>query len=287
MQESLTIAHCDPSWAALRNPELSLEVVTEYAQLGPHPNPALNPGFYAIHDLIEMQEVSARLFPRVLPQLANLDCASVCLQAHEDGGDFFDYFDCGPGRISFAIGDVSGKGTAAALIRAMVQGILRALSSIGITDLVHTVELLNRIVLDSTPDAAYVTLFLGEYDEETRQLRYVNCGHPAPLILSGDRVLRLEATATVIGLLSQVPCAVGKTIFETGDTLLVYTDGVTEATNTGGEEFRDDRLVRLLAASGGLPLSSLLQRCLHAIHSFSGGERRDDIALAALRILES
>jgi serine phosphatase RsbU (regulator of sigma subunit) len=245
----------------------------------------LNAGRQAIQELEDIRQVNSRLFPRNLPQLASLAYAAVCVEARHAGGDFYDFFDRGPRRLGFAVGDVSGKGMASALVRATLQASLRTLCSIGIQDLDQSLALVNRLLFESTPEAMYATLLFADYDENTRRLRYVNCGHPAPLLYSRNGVSRLQTTSQVLGLFSDWRGAIGKVELRAGDTLLMYTDGITEASDDAGEEFGEGRLVAMLEAQN-VPLSAFLQRCVHEVRQFGTSDQRDDLTLVALRGLE-
>jgi serine phosphatase RsbU (regulator of sigma subunit) len=276
-----------PAWAVVELPELfSATEVTgdwETAQASQLVNAeVLSAGRRAMRELEDVRRVSARLFPRKLPQLASLDCAGVCVEASHAGGDFYDFFELGPGRLGFVIGDVSGKGMASALVRATVQGCLRTLCSVGIGDFEQSLALVNRLLYESTPEAMYVTMFFGVYDEETQRVSYVNCGHPAALVYGRDGVSRLETTAQVLGLFSEWKCSVGEIQLKDGDTLLLYTDGITEATDDTGEEFGEDRLVAMLERQD-LSLSALLRQCVQDVCRFEASHQRDDQTLVALR----
>ena len=246
----------------------------------------LNAGRQAIQDLEDVRRVSAGLFPRNLPRLASIAYAGVCIEASVAGGDFYDFFDRGPHRLGLAVGDVSGKGMAAALLRATLQASLRTLGSMGVDDFQLSLTLANRLLLESAPEAMYASLFFAEYDERSRRLKYVNCGHPAPGLLRGHRVSWLQPTATVLGLFNDWHCSVAEVHLEPGDTLLLYTDGVTEATDGTGEEFGQDRLLALLKARNQVPLSMLLQECVNGVGRFTQGDPCDDLTLVGLRCLE-
>src|SRR5208283_3167241 len=246
----------------------------------------LNAGRQAIHEMEDIRRVSARLFPRNLPQLASLAYAAVCVEARQAGGDFYDFFDRGPHRLSFVVGDVSGKGMASALVRATLQASLRTLGSVGVQDLEQSLAIVNRLLFESTPEAMYATLFFANYDENTRRLRYVNCGHPAPLLCGYSGISRLQTTSPVLGLFSDWKGSIGEVELKAGDTLLVYTDGISEATDATGEEFGEDRLLAILEAQN-VPLSAFLQQCVHEVCRFGAGDQRDDLTLVALRGLEA
>ena len=278
-----------PAWAVVEMPELASAMEPtgdlENGSGSLADAPWFNAGRRAIHELEDVRRVSARLFPQNLPQLANLAYAGVCVEARHAGGDFYDFFDRSPHRLGFAVGDVSGKGMASALVRATLQASLRTLDSVGVQDLEQSLALVNRLLFDSTPEAMYATLFFADYDENTRRLRYVNCGHPAPLLCANNGVSRLQTTAPVLGLFSDWKGSIGEVQLGAGDTLLVYTDGITEATDDAGEEFGEGRLLARLQAQDA-PLSTLLQQCVHEVCRFGAADQRDDLTLVALRGLE-
>ncbi len=284
-----TWAHA-PAWAIVEIPQMLREGdLTSDSQGSPGqklPDAQLvNARRQAIHELGEIRRVSARLFPRNLPQLASLAYAAVCVEARDAGGDFYDFFDRGPHRLGFVVGDVSGKGMASALVRATLQASLRTLCSVGVQDLDQSLALVNRLLLESTPEAMYATLFFADYDEKTRRLLYLNCGHPAPLLCGHSGVSRLKTTSQVLGLFSDWKGAIGEVQLRAGDTLLVYTDGITEATDDAGEEFGEGRLLAMLEAQN-VPLSAILQQCVHEVCRFGASDQRDDLTLVALRGLE-
>jgi len=111
-------------------------------------------------DLEDVKRVSASLFPRNLPQIGGLEYAAVCMEARQAGGDYYDFFERGQHRLGFAIGDVSGKGIASAIVRASLQAGLRTLSTTGCTDLGQTLAVVNRLLFESAPQEMYATLFL-------------------------------------------------------------------------------------------------------------------------------
>jgi phosphoserine phosphatase RsbU/P len=246
----------------------------------------LNADWKAIQDLEDVRRVSARLFPQNLPRLASVAYAGVCIEANLAGGDFYDFFESGSRGLGLAVGDVSGNGVASALLRATLQASLRTLRLTGLSDFESQLTLANRLLLESAPEAMYASLFFAEYDERSRRLRYVNCGHPAPVLLRGDRALWLQPTATVLGLFSDWRCSVAEVQLQPDDTLLLYTDGITEAGDSDKDEFGPDRLLAMLKAQNGLPLSMLLQECVDEVRRFARGNPSDDLTLVALRCLE-
>jgi len=137
---------------------------------------------------------------------------------------------------------------------------------------------------ESTLPGGYATLFFAEYRDRDSQLRYVNCGHPPALLCHRDgAVERLEATATVLGLEEDWDSSVGEKQLLPGDTLVLYTDGVTEAASEQGEEFGERRLAALLSARRGATASGLLECILEEAGRFSGRNFQDDVTLVAAR----
>ena len=154
------------------------------------------------------RQVQARLFPQIQPELKTVEYAGICLQARQVGGDYFDFLNLGPQRLGLIIGDVSGKGIAAALLMANLQASLRSQSSLAFDQPQALLRSVNRLFYDNTGDSAYASLFFAEYDEATRRLRYANCGHLSGLLLRSDgNVDRLESTSTLLGLFREWDCS--------------------------------------------------------------------------------
>ena len=138
----------------------------------------------------------------------------------------------------------------------------------------------NQLFCDNTADSAYATLFFAEYDDRTRRLRYINCGHLCALLLRREEQMeRLDSTGTVLGLFKEWDCSVGESSVLPGDTLALYTDGVTEACNQAGEEFGEQRLQESLRRNRELSSQEFLMAILEELRQFSFGEQSDDITL--------
>jgi len=138
----------------------------------------------------------------------------------------------------------------------------------------------NRFFYENTTDSAYATLFFADYNDKERRLRYVNCGHLAALLLRADGSFeRLDSTGTVVGLFSEWECMTGECQLNCGDTLALYTDGVTEAFNDAGEEFGEERLLETLLKRRALPAVELSRSVVDEVCSFNTSEQHDDITL--------
>jgi serine phosphatase RsbU (regulator of sigma subunit)/catechol 2,3-dioxygenase-like lactoylglutathione lyase family enzyme len=234
----------------------------------------------AARELEIAKAVQARLFPQKRPSVPALDYAGVCIQARQVGGDYYDFLDLGPQRLGLVIGDVVGKGIAAALLMANLQANLRSQCAIALDQPQRVLQAVNQLFCENTPDGGFATLFFAEYEQKTGRLRYVNCGHLCALLLRADETLeRLDATATVLGLFKTWECEVGERNLFAGDTLTLYTDGITEAFNDTDEEFGEERLVATLRRHRELSPTDLLGAIVDDVRRHSPREQRDDITL--------
>jgi phosphoserine phosphatase RsbU/P len=235
------------------------------------------------------KQVQARLFPQNLPTVRTLEYAGGCIQARQVGGDYYDFLELRPGRLGLVLADVVGKGVSGALLMANLQANLRSQYAMALEDLPGLLQSVNRLFYENTSDSSYATLFFADYDDFTHRLRYVNCGHPPPLLLRAAQssqsciVERLAATSTVLGLFDDWRCGVAEVELAPGDTLVLYTDGVSEAARADGEEFGESLLLDTLRAHYQLPAAALLQAIVEAVQEFSPGQQQDDITLIAAR----
>src|SRR5947208_17092100 len=205
------------------------------------------------------KQVQARLFPQTLPPLKTLEYAGLCIQARKVGGDYYDFLNLGGGRLGFVIGDISGKGIAAALLMANLQANLRSQCALALDQPQRLLCSVNQLFCDNTPDGSFATLFFAEYDDTASRLRYANCGHlPALLLHSDNTVERLDATATVLGIFKDWDCEIGECQLNPGDTLALYTDGITESYNSADEQFGEQRLIEALQRHRELPSQAAL-----------------------------
>jgi serine phosphatase RsbU (regulator of sigma subunit) len=233
------------------------------------------------------RQVQARLFPQESPSLRTLEYAGVCIQARHVGGDYYDFLALGEQRIGLVIGDIAGKGIAAALLMANLQANLRSQCAIAMDQPERLLRSVNQLFCDNTADAAYATLFFAEYDDVSGRLRYANCGHLCALVLRSDNTLeRLESTCTVLGLFKEWECSIGESFLYPGDALTLYTDGVTEACNRAGEEYGEQRLLDALQGHRELSSERLLSALVDEVRKFSPGEQQDDITLMVAKCKE-
>src|SRR5690242_1360164 len=228
--------------------------------------------------------VQQKLFPRKLRLMRTVDYAGQCVSAKEVGGDYYDFLEITDHSLGFVLADVSGKGVPAALLMANLQATFRNQAPGALlrpSDVLHTV---NRHFYESTAAERFATLFFGIYDDGTRRIRYVNCAHVSPLLLrASGEIVNLNATATMLGAFQVWKCREASVDLGRGDTMLVYSDGVTEAGIEHGDEFGDDRLEQVLRENASMPAGKLVQKVIDEVSAFSGASRSDDVTVVALR----
>jgi len=234
----------------------------------------------AVQELEIAKRVQARLFPQELPPLRTLEYGGACIQARQVGGDYYDFLSLGRDRLGLVIGDIAGKGIAGALLMANLQANLRSQCAMALDQPQRFLRSVNQLFYENTADSAYATLFFAEYDDQTKRLRYANCGHLPAFLLRRDGALeRLDSTCTVLGLFKAWDCSIDERELLPGDTLALYTDGVTEAFNDAGEEFGDQRLIETLRRHREHSSQAMVASIVDEVREFSPQEQYDDITL--------
>jgi serine phosphatase RsbU (regulator of sigma subunit) len=233
----------------------------------------------AAHEIEIATRVQSRLFPQTLPPCTSLEYAGMCIQARQVGGDYYDFLNLGQERLGLVVGDIAGKGIAAALLMANLQANLRSQCAIALDDPGRFLRSVNQLFYQNTTESAYATLFFAEYDDRQRRLRYANCGHLSGLLLrSDDGLERLASTGTVLGLFEEWDCAIEERRLDPGDSLVLYTDGVTESFDAAGQEFGEERLIEAVRRFRRTPAQAMLQSIVDEVLAFSPAQR-DDITL--------
>jgi len=238
----------------------------------------------AAHELEIARQVQARLFPQRLPELQSLEYAGACVQTHQVGGDYYDFLDLGQARLCLVLGDIAGKGIAAALLMANLQANLRSQCATAVDQPEQLLRSVNRLFYENTAENAYATLFYSEFDDRTGRLRYANCGHLPGLVVQSDgTVTRLSSTASVLGLFADWPCRTAELQLKPGDLFAIYTDGITEAFNQRDEEFGEERLLDVITRARDLSPSHIVTTVFDEVRRFSGDRQRDDVTLIVAR----
>jgi phosphoserine phosphatase RsbU/P len=235
----------------------------------------------------EMQiarQVQSRLLPQRAPSLTTLDCAGKCIQTRAVGGDYYDFLDLGSGRLGLVLADISGKGMSAALLMANLQANLRSQYALALEDIPRLLRSVNQLFYKNTEHNNYATTFFAVYDDESQRLRYVNCGHNPPILVrASGAVEELKATATVLGLFEEWDCLVAEVVIAAGDVLVVYTDGVSEASPNEEDEFGEQRLIDAARDGGERSADEILEAIIREVQGFSQGEQADDMTLIVAR----
>ena len=235
------------------------------------------------------REVQERLFPQKLPIIAGLDYAGHCRPALGVGGDYYDFLALPKGNLGIAIGDVSGKGIAAALMMASLQASLRSEATRAPENLASAVSNVNRLVYEASASNRYATFFYGQYDPAQRRFDYVNAGHNPPMLFhENGTVTRLEPGGTVIGLLENVDYQQGSVLLVPGDVLVAFTDGISEAMNLDDEEWGEDRLMEAIPGCRRSSAQQLLDCIFDAATRFAGtAPQHDDMTLVVVRVFSA
>jgi serine phosphatase RsbU (regulator of sigma subunit)/pSer/pThr/pTyr-binding forkhead associated (FHA) protein len=233
-------------------------------------------------DMRMAAEIQTGLLPRGAPDVPGYDLAGINQPCRTVGGDYYD-FATEDGRVFIALGDVSGKGTGAALLMTVLRAAVRAHWTE--ESLADAVARINRTVCQNVPSNKFVTFFVARLDPASGQLTYVNAGHNPPLLIRDKaEVELLQEGGIVLGLFEGVPYEAGRVEMRPGDTLLAYSDGVTETWSPEGDEFGEEKLSALAVDRRRLNAQGLQDEILREIERFEAGARAtDDRTLVVLR----
>jgi predicted permease len=241
-----------------------------------------------LRDLALAAEVQKRLLPRQGMETTMASLTGLNLPARSVGGDYYDFLDLGGDHTGIALADVAGKGIAAALIMSVVQASLRVISSERDISLPELAAKMNYFLYRSTGPNSYATFFYAQLDQQTRELRYVNAGHNAPYLLraGGDSAVEeLTTGGTIIGMFPQTRYEEGTLALHTGDILIVFTDGVTEALNPADEEFGEDRLKALLRQVATLPVEEMSAQITQELKAWiQDAAQYDDLTFVLMKM---
>jgi predicted permease len=241
-------------------------------------------------DLALAAEVQKRLLPDEPPRRQGAVFEGTSFPARSVGGDYYDFLDLGDQRIGIALADVAGKGVAAALIMAVVQASLRIVAADGETSLPELAAKINTFLHRSTGSNSYATFFYAQLDERSRQLRYVNAGHLPPYLLrtsggSTAEIRELAIGGTVLGLFPQMSYEEATIDLQSGDVLVAFTDGVTEALNVTEEEFGEQRLKELLGSIIHLPAAEISARLSQELRTWiKDTTQYDDLTFIVMKV---
>jgi phosphoserine phosphatase RsbU/P len=210
------------------------------------------------------------------------ESAGMSVQARAIGGDFYDMQDMPDGQFGFLVGDVAGKGPAAALLTSKILGIFSAFVSVG-DEPVQTVDHINKVLTRRQIDARYATLFYGQLSADG-ELRFCNAGHNPPFVYGVDGLRRIESGGMPVGMFEMAPYSGDECELTPGDIFVSYSDGVTEAHNVNGEEFGEARLVTVLERYSRGSSAIILEQIINAVQDFArGAEQYDDVTALVVK----
>jgi phosphoserine phosphatase RsbU/P len=229
-------------------------------------------------------DIQRALLPAAPYRSATFELAGASIPCRAIGGDFFDYFELRPGECAFALGDVAGKGPPAALLTAVLQGIFAAGARAGRPP-AETLTDVNRALVRRRVASRFATVLYGVMADDGRFV-YSLAGHNPPFLVRANGVRRLESGGTVLGVFDQVSFAEETVQFTPGDVLMAFSDGITEALNTSGDQFGDDRVLACVLGNRALEPAALVKELFSAIAGFTGGApQSDDMTALALRYI--
>lgn len=236
------------------------------------------------HELKLASEIQQRLQPSSPPIVEGYDLQGVSFSCYEVGGDYYDFIPRCDGKLLVALGDVSGKGTAAALLMSSLHAAMHAQVAAN-SSLLETINAVNQYLAKNTPTNRFVTLFLAELDAETGSMYFINAGHNPPLIAHADgRVEQLASGGFPLGIMPMAQYDVGQARLQKGEALVIYSDGVSEANNTKGEEFGVERLEEVVKKHLGASAAGLRDKVESALSSFTQtAPAGDDITLVIVK----
>ena len=236
-------------------------------------------------ELSVARRIQQAIVPHVFPDDARISLYGAMIPAREVGGDFFDFFWIDEERLGFAIGDVAGKGVPAALFMAVTRSVLKAVAMGGLAPGV-CLRRVNQLLFPESVRGVFVTLFYGVLNTATGSVEYANAGHNEPVLIRADGTTPLLARTggVPVAAVREFAYASHQVALGPGDGLLLYTDGVTEAMNSGREQYDVERLMAVLGGLRGAAPKSVVEGVVESVQAFvAGAEAHDDLTMLMLR----
>jgi phosphoserine phosphatase RsbU/P len=235
-------------------------------------------------ELEEAREIQQRLLPRTIPQMQGIEISGAWRPALVVSGDYYDVLKFSETTMGICIADVSGKGMPAALLMSNVQAAVKAFASAAVSP-ARLCEKVNGVISSNLSDDKFITLFYCLIDAESKTLSYANAGHNRGMIVRRDgQTMSLERGGTVLGPFPEWQYEQEEVALQSGDRLLLFTDGVTEIRNLDGEEFGEERLIDLLGNNRRLTATQLQQTIMQSLAGFSGESFHDDATLIIVAV---
>ncbi len=233
------------------------------------------------------RDIQQGLLPHKIPEIEGIEIAALIKFCLDVAGDYYDVIHLDDGRVVLSIGDVSGKGVGAALLMANLQASLRTTQAMG-ARLYESAVRINNLVFENTPAEMFITFFMICIDPVKKCMRFVNAGHNPPLLLKADGRMEILSTGGLLfGVVEDTQYEEGEIQLNSGDMIMMYTDGVSEAMNSTDEEFGEKKLADISVDNMTMPLDELLALIEKEVSIFHGSdEYADDFTLLAARITD-
>lgn len=231
------------------------------------------------------KDIQKNLLPKEIPALSNFDIAAVSISSKQVGGDYYDLIRLDEKNLCISVADVSGKSVPAALLMANLQAFLKSICRQGI-DISDATGIINDLVTENTSDGRFITFFWGILNNDELIFNYVNAGHNPPIIIKKKNKIYLDKGGMLLGVLKTFMPYKNETInLESGDLIVLFTDGVTEAKNLNDDEFTDEKFENILLNSTELSAQEILNKIRTEISNFANGQMQsDDITLVVIKV---
>jgi sigma-B regulation protein RsbU (phosphoserine phosphatase) len=231
------------------------------------------------------RDIQRNLLPHYIPEFNSFDIAAMNLSSKQVGGDYYDIITLAEESFCIAIADVAGKGVPAALLMANLQAFIKTTCKHGMR-LDEATALINDLISENITDGKFITFFWGLLDGTARTLTYVNAGHNHPLHIRDGRITRLDKGGMILGVMkTMIPYLVESINLKTGDLIILYTDGISEAMNDKGEEFSEERLEKLALLNSRNSAQEILIKIRKEVQYFAAGTAQsDDLTLLVLKV---
>lgn len=231
------------------------------------------------------RDIQQNLLPRRIPKINGFDIAATNVSSKQVGGDYYDIIRLDEENFCFAIADVSGKGVPAALVMANLQAFIKTTCLQGMK-IDEATALINNLISENITDGKFITFFWGVISISDKTLRYVNAGHNPPLLIRNNQIIKLNVGGIILGVMKTViPYQTEVLQLQKDDLIVLFTDGVSEALNTAGDEYSDERLEALVLKNSDRSSSEILELIRSDVQEFSSGTvQSDDITLVVVKV---
>lgn len=232
------------------------------------------------------KDIQQNLLPKEIPQMSSFEIAATSISSKQVGGDYYDIIKKDDEKYFVAIGDVSGKGVPAALLMANLQAFLKSICTQNVAIDVAT-GTINDLVSENTTDGKFITFFWGIIDNAAKTLSYVNAGHNPPLLIRNGEIIYLDKGGIILGVMKTFMPYISETVqLESGDLIVLFTDGVTEAKSPEDEEFSDEKLEAEVKDVTGLDSGEILEKIKRSVYAHANGAfQSDDITIIVIKVL--